>query len=82
MFLMHLPCAGLFAYPLEPTGESRIGMTCEPNEHRHTDAFCQKPEHEFNLFVIGFEVTTQGVAATDADFGAGPALESLNTIAP
>ena len=56
-------------------------MTCEPNEHQPIDAFCQKPEHEFNLFVIGFEVTTQGVDATGADFGAGLALEALNTIA-
>ncbi len=57
-----------------------IRTTGKANEHGHVHAFGQKPEHEFDLFGVAFQVVERGIDATGEDFGAGLALEALNLV--
>ncbi len=75
-----VPILTMMTHPLKPTSDGCIRVTRKANEHGHVHAFRQKPEHEFDLLGVSFQVVERGVDATGEDFGAGLALEALNLV--
>ncbi len=46
-----VPALAVRPHPFEPPCEGRVGATGEAHQHQYIDAFRQKPEDEFDLFL-------------------------------
>lgn len=77
-----VPTLAMLVHPFEPEGEGSIGVTHEADQHGDIHPLSEKPEDEFELFGIGFEIVQRRVDATGKDFGAGLTLETLNVVVP